>query len=157
MLNPGFSIATLYANVIIYTVSVFNVENGFMWVFYVGAQLLPTFNPVLCGSWMGADINGFVYFNFITMLISVISLPFMFKIGQDLINTKQAEMEQRQVESTSIETTPRPGPIPAQLVRLTEVERVVQVSTSVNSIALSILSNKTFTSGHTVEDDIISF
>ena len=132
----------------------FNVENGYMSVFYVGAQLLPTFNPVLCGSWMGVDINGFVYFNFITMIISVISLPLMFKIGQELINTKQAEIA-RQVESTSIETpTQRPGPIPPQLVRLTEVERVVQVSTSVNSIALSI---NTFTSGHTVEDDIISF
>ena len=103
---------------------------------------------------MGVDINGFVYFNFITMIISVISLPLMFKIGQELINTKQAEIA-RQVESTSIETpTQRPGPIPPQLVRLTEVERVVQVSTSVNSIALSI---NTFTSGHTVEDDIISF
>jgi len=148
----GFSIATLYANVIIYTVSVFNVENGYMYVFYIGAQLLPTFNPVLCGLWMGGDINGFVYFQFLTMLISTLSLPFLFKTGQALIEAKQAKMNK---ESTPIEeqSVPR-GPVDIQLARITEVERVVRVSTSVNSIALSIA---TFTSGYTVEDDIISF
>ena len=35
----SYGIATLYANIIIYTVSVFNVENGYMWVFYIGAQV----------------------------------------------------------------------------------------------------------------------
>jgi hypothetical protein len=149
----GFSIATLYANVIIYTVSVFNVENGYMYVFYIGAQLLPTFNPVLCGLWMGSEINGFVYFQFLTMFISALSLPFLFKTGQALIEAKQAEINH---ESATTEEQQSIRPIPVQLARITEVERVVQVSTSVNSIALSIVSNKTFTSGHTVDDDIVS-
>ena len=44
----AYGVATLYANIIIYAVSVFNVENGYMWIFYLGAQLLPTFNPGMC-------------------------------------------------------------------------------------------------------------
>ena len=27
------------------TLQVFNVENGYMWLFYTGSQLLPMFNP----------------------------------------------------------------------------------------------------------------
>ena len=108
----GFSIATLYANVIIYTVSVFNVENGYMYVFYIGAQLLPTFNPVLCGLWMGGDINGFVYFQFLTMFISVLSLPFLFKTGQALIEAKlQGEIN----NETAVEEQQQLRPIPVQV------------------------------------------
>ena len=146
----AFAIATLYANVIIYTVSVFNVENGYMFIFYIGAQLLPTLNPVFCGTWMSADINGFVYFNFIIFCISVLTVPFLFKVGQGLIDKKQEILN----DCASVEISPR-APIPVQIARLTEVEKVVQVSTSVNSIALSIVSNKTFTSGLTA-DDVLS-
>merc|ERR1719192_1098111 len=176
----SYGIATLYANVIIYTVSVFNVENGYMWVFYIGAQLLPTFNPVLCGQWMEYDKTGFIYFNLTMMVISLIVLPFLFRTGDQLIAEKQIELESKQPDTDSIDSSKAPTnnptnldltlkklnlPTPngslldgrsprchvhAQLQRLTEVERVVRVSTSVNSIALSIKSaTGTYTSGLT--------
>lgn len=190
----AFGIATLYANIIIYTVSVFNVENGYMWVFYIGAQLLPTFNPVICGKWMEYDKTGFIYFNGGMMLISAIVLPILFKTGDGLILEKQAQLEAKHMECTSIDSnqelkdptnnpstiaeitlrnkinignnsraTSRNGSIhngslhegrsprlPPQLQRLTEVERVVRVSTSVNSIAISVKSQTgTYTSGLT--------
>merc|ERR1711990_298781 len=173
----SYGIATLYANIIIYTVSVFNVENGYMWVFYIGAQLLPTFNPVLCGQWMQYDKTGFIYFNLTMMVISMGVLPFLFRTGDKLIVEKQNEID---ADCCSIDSSKFPTnnpttvdltlkklnlPMPngslldgrsprvhmhAQLQRLTEVERVVRVSTSVNSIALSIKSaTGTYTSGLT--------
>lgn len=181
----SYGIATLYANIIIYTVSVFNVENGYMWVFYIGAQLLPTFNPVLCGQWMQYDKTGFIYFNLTMMVISMFVIPFLFRTGDQLIVEKQNAIESAAQNETdadccSIDSSKFPTnnptnidltlkklnlPTPngslldgrsprvhmhAQLQRLTEVERVVRVSTSVNSIALSIKSaTGTYTSGLT--------
>jgi hypothetical protein len=168
----AYGIATLYANMIIYTVSVFNVENGYIWIFYLGAQLLPTFNPVMCGLWMEKDRSGFVYFNLFVFTISVITLPFLFKTGQRIIDEKETDLREKHSDVTIIDQDQSgsiietlasvndnrrcDSPLPAQLQRLTEVERIVRVSTSVNSIALSIKSEtRTYTSG-TATDDITS-
>ena len=59
----GFCLGAVLPCSIIYAASVFRIEKGYMWVIYAGTQLLPIFNPVMCGKWMESDLNGFVYFN----------------------------------------------------------------------------------------------
>ena len=59
----GCCLGAVVPSAIIYAASVFRIEKGYMWVIYAGAQLLPIFNPVLCGNWMETNLDGFVYFN----------------------------------------------------------------------------------------------
>merc|ERR1712025_660535 len=74
----GLGISTVVPFSFIYVASVFNVENGYMWVFYTGAQLLPMFNPVLCQYWMEQSHEGFIYFNLMTIMLGLVILPFLF-------------------------------------------------------------------------------
>ena len=49
--------------VVLYASTVFRIEQNHMYIIYVGGQLMPLFNPVLCGNWMESDIQGFIYMN----------------------------------------------------------------------------------------------